>query len=115
MTDVASQAPVEGDERPVLTNRQGHEVYDNQNQRTVGARGPATLENYHFIEKITHFDRERIPERVVHARGAGAHGFSIDEAEVTYWGLCPACSPQSAPDQLATHHDTITSRKEAHA
>ncbi|KAB8145715.1 catalase [Chloroflexia bacterium SDU3-3] len=58
-----------------LTTRQGHPVYDNQNLRTVGSRGPATLENYHFIEKITHFDRERIPERVVHARGAGAHGF----------------------------------------
>ena len=57
-----------------LTTRQGHPVYDNQNQRTVGERGPATLENYHFIEKISHFDRERIPERVVHARGFVAHG-----------------------------------------
>ncbi len=59
----------------MLTNRQGHPVYDNQNQRTVGARGPATLENYHFLEKISHFDRERIPERVVHARGATAFGY----------------------------------------
>ena len=58
-----------------LTNRQGHPVYDNQNQRTVGERGPATLENYQFLEKISHFDRERIPERVVHARGFLAHGF----------------------------------------
>ena len=62
-------------EQPVLTNRQGHPVYDNQNTRTIGDRGPITLENYQFIEKITHFDRERIPERVVHARGAGAHGY----------------------------------------
>jgi catalase len=74
MTDVASQPPAEGDDRPVLTTRQGHQVYDNQNQRTVGVRGPATLENYHFLEKISHFDRERIPERVVHARGALAYG-----------------------------------------
>ncbi|CAA9228914.1 MAG: Catalase KatE [uncultured Blastococcus sp.] len=75
MTDVASQgpAPTEAD-RPILTNRQGHPVYDNQNQRTVGARGPATLENYQFLEKISHFDRERIPERVVHARGFVAYG-----------------------------------------
>jgi catalase len=58
-----------------LTTRQGHPVHDNQNLRTVGNRGPTTLENYPFLEKITHFDRERIPERVVHARGAGAHGF----------------------------------------
>jgi catalase len=74
MTDVSSQPPAEGDERDVLTTRQGHPVYDNQNQRTVGDRGPATLENYQFLEKISHFDRERIPERVVHARGATAFG-----------------------------------------
>jgi catalase len=75
MTDVASQPTRAGENRPVLTNRQGHPVYDNQNQRTVGARGPATLENYQFLEKISHFDRERIPERVVHARGVTAYGF----------------------------------------
>ena len=60
---------------PGLTTRQGHPVHDNQNNRTVGERGPTVLENYHFLEKISHFDRERIPERVVHARGAGAHGY----------------------------------------
>ncbi|MGW9402637.1 catalase [Arthrobacter sp. NPDC055585] len=52
----------------------GHPVSDNQNTRTVGSRGPATLENYQFLEKISHFDRERIPERVVHARGFVAYG-----------------------------------------
>jgi catalase len=57
-----------------LTNRQGHPVTNNQSQRTVGCRGPATLENYQFLEKISHFDRERIPERVVHARGFVAYG-----------------------------------------
>ncbi|MGD0714670.1 MAG: catalase [Gaiellaceae bacterium] len=57
-----------------LTTRQGHPVHDNQSQRTVGDRGPATLENYQFLEKISHFDRERIPERIVHARGFVAHG-----------------------------------------
>ena len=63
----------------VLTNRQGHPIVNNQSQRTVGNRGPATLENYQFLEKITHFDRERIPERVVHARGFVCYG----ELEVT--------------------------------
>ncbi|MCO1660006.1 catalase [Pseudonocardia humida] len=83
MTDVASQGPTSGDEREVLTDRQGHPIHDNQNQRTIGARGPATLENYHFLEKISHFDRERIPERVVHARGFVAYG----EFEATgKWG-----------------------------
>ena len=75
MTDVSSMGPSTEDTRRVLTNRQGHPVYDNQNQRTVGPRGPAALENYQFLEKISHFDRERIPERVVHARGAVAYGY----------------------------------------
>ena len=61
--------------RRTLTNRQGHPVSNNQSQRTIGPRGPATLENYQFLEKMSHFDRERIPERVVHARGFVAHGF----------------------------------------
>lgn len=68
-------AKKEDGEREILTTRQGHPVRDNQNIRTVGNRGPATLENYHFIEKISHFDREEVPERVVHARGSGAFGY----------------------------------------
>jgi catalase len=64
-----------------LTTRQGHPVTNNESQRTVGSRGPATLENYHFLEKISHFDRERIPERVVHARGVTAYG--VFEADGT--------------------------------
>ncbi|ASK60729.1 catalase [Virgibacillus phasianinus] len=71
----ADQRTAEGEDSKTLTTRQGHPVKYNQNIRTVGNRGPATLENYHFIEKISHFDRERVPERVVHARGAGAHGY----------------------------------------
>jgi catalase len=63
------------DDKPTLTTRQGHPIRDNQSTRTVGERGPATLENYQFIEKMAHFDRERIPERVVHARGTVAHGY----------------------------------------
>ncbi|MCP2043858.1 catalase [Pontibacter sp. HSC-36F09] len=65
-----------------LTTRQGHPVTDNQNIRTLGSSGPATMENYHFIEKISHFDRERVPERVVHARGAGAHGVFVSYGTV---------------------------------
>ena len=62
------------EQRPTLTTRQGHPIHNNQQSRTVGSRGPATLENYQFLEKMSHFDRERIPERVVHARGFVAHG-----------------------------------------
>ena len=59
----------------VLTTNQGVAVADNQNSLKAGERGPALLEDFILREKITHFDHERIPERVVHARGSGAHGF----------------------------------------
>lgn len=72
---LSSKTSAENESEETLTNRQGHPVTDNQNMRTVGNRGPTTLENYDFLEKVSHFDRERIPERVVHARGAGAHGY----------------------------------------
>ena len=58
-----------------LTTNQGVPVTDNQNSLTVGERGPVLLQDVQFIEKMAHFDRERIPERVVHAKGAGAHGY----------------------------------------
>ncbi|MBH0238003.1 catalase [Methylobrevis albus] len=64
----------EGD-TPVLTTAQGAPVADDQNSLRAGARGPALIDDFHFREKIFHFDHERIPERVVHARGYGAHGF----------------------------------------
>lgn len=66
---------VAGDGRPSLTTQQGVVVGDDQNTLRVGERGPAALEDFHFREKIFHFDHERIPERVVHARGYGAHGY----------------------------------------
>ncbi|WP_422397299.1 catalase [Sphingopyxis kveilinensis] len=58
-----------------LTTQQGIPVSDDQNSLKQGARGPTLLEDFHFREKIFHFDHERIPERVVHARGYGAHGY----------------------------------------
>ena len=58
-----------------LTTNQGVAVADNQSSLKVGLRGPTMLEDFILREKITHFDHERIPERVVHARGSGAHGF----------------------------------------
>ncbi|WP_306224642.1 catalase C [Bosea beijingensis] len=63
------------DGHDVLTTAQGAPVADDQNTLRAGARGPALIDDFHFREKIFHFDHERIPERVVHARGYGAHGF----------------------------------------
>ena len=59
----------------VLTTNQGVPIADNQNSLKAGLRGPALLEDFILREKITHFDHERIPERIVHARGSAAHGF----------------------------------------
>ena len=65
-----------GGGRPSLTTQQGVPVADDQNTLKAGERGPALLEDFHFREKLFHFDHERIPERVVHARGVrGARVF----------------------------------------
>jgi len=66
---------IAGSDIPSLTTQQGVPVADDQNSLRIGARGPTVLEDFHFREKIFHFDHERIPERVVHARGFGAHGY----------------------------------------
>jgi catalase len=66
---------VAGGDVAVLTTQQGIPVSDDQNSLKVGYRGPTLLEDFHFREKIFHFDHERIPERVVHARGFGVHGY----------------------------------------
>ena len=58
-----------------LTTNQGLRINDDQNSLKAGERGPSLLEDFHLREKITHFDHERIPERVVHARGSAAHGY----------------------------------------
>ena len=63
------------DKGNLLTTQQGVVISDNQNSLKVGARGPTLLEDFVLREKINHFDHERIPERVVHARGSAAHGY----------------------------------------
>ncbi|WP_164263139.1 catalase [Stenotrophomonas maltophilia] len=64
-----------GGTHPVMTTDQGIPVADNQNSLRQGPRGPTLLEDFLLREKITHFDHERIPERIVHARGSAAHGY----------------------------------------
>jgi catalase len=65
----------EDGEGQYLTTNQGLRINDDQNTLKAGERGPSLLEDFHFREKMTHFDHERIPERIVHARGAAAHGY----------------------------------------
>jgi len=69
-----AQARVDGAKHALTTN-QGVPIADNQNSLKAGLRGPSLLEDFILREKITHFDHERIPERIVHARGSAAHGY----------------------------------------
>lgn len=64
-----------GSEDFALTTNQGVRIADDQNSLRAGNRGPTLLEDFILREKITHFDHERIPERIVHARGSAAHGY----------------------------------------
>jgi len=78
-----------------MTGNQGVRISDDQNSLKASTRGPTLLEDFHLREKITHFDHERIPERVVHARGAAAHGvFQVykDLSDLTSAGLL--CDPK---------------------
>ena len=63
------------DTHPIMTTAQGCPVSDDQNSLKAGASGPTLMEDHVLREKLFHFDHERIPERVVHARGYGAHGY----------------------------------------
>jgi catalase len=68
-----------------VTTSGGAPLGDNQNSLTVGRRGPVLMQDLLLIEKMAHFNRERIPERVVHAKGSGAHGVFEVTQDVTKW------------------------------
>ncbi|NMG05622.1 catalase [Brasilonema sp. UFV-L1] len=68
-----------------LTTSFGIPVSDNQNSLTAGSDGPVLMQDFQLVEKLAQFNRERIPERVVHAKGAGAHGYFEVTADVTQW------------------------------
>jgi len=72
-------------DRRILTTESGTPVADNQNSQTAGVDGPVLLQDQHLIEKLARFNRERIPERIVHARGSGAHGHFELTSDVSRW------------------------------
>src|SRR3984885_3608953 len=80
----ATEEAIMADEKKIMTTDAGRPVGDNQNSLTVGPRGPVVFEDFLLFEKMAHFNRERIPERVVHAKGSGAHGhFVCTSSEIT--------------------------------
>ena len=68
-----------------MTTAGGQPVSENQHSLTAGERGPVLLQDFHLIEKLAHFDRERIPERVVHAKGSGAYGTLTITQDITQY------------------------------
>ncbi len=72
-------------DRKTLTTESGAPVADNQNSQTAGPSGPVLMQDHLLIEKLAHFERERIPERVVHAKGSGAYGTFEVTTDVTHW------------------------------
>lgn len=68
-----------------MTTSSGSPVVDNQNSETAGSRGPVLMQDFHLLEKLAHFNRERVPERVVHAKGAGAFGYFEVTHDVSQW------------------------------
>ena len=72
--------------KPILTTESGAPVADNQNSQTAGPHGPTLLQDQYLIEKLARFNRERIPERIVHAVGTGAYGYlEVTNPDVPRW------------------------------
>jgi len=89
------------DKRPTLTTSAGTPVTDNQNSLSAGPRGPLLLQDYQLIEKLAHQNRERIPERPVHAKGWGAHGTLTITGDISRYTKAKCLQPGAVTDMLA--------------
>lgn len=93
--------------RPTLTTTAGAPVADNQNSITAGARGPVLLQDYQLIEKLAHQNRERIPERVVHAKGWGAFGTLTVTNDITKYTRAKVFSEVGKKTELIARFSTV--------
>jgi len=94
-----------------LTTAAGIPVGDNQNSVTAGARGPVLMQDFHLIEKMAHFNRERIPERVVHAKGAGAYGTFTVTKDITQYSKANVFSKVGQQTPLLIRFSTVGGEK----
>jgi catalase len=94
-------------EHKVLTTESGAPVVDNQNSQTAGPGGPVLLQDHHLIEKLARFDRERIPERVVHAKGSGAFGHFEVTRDVTQWNRAKFLSEIGKRTEVFARFSTV--------
>lgn len=94
--------------RKRLTTASGAPVGDNQNSITAGDRGPTLIQDVHFLEKLAHFDRERIPERVVHAKGAGAFGyFEVTNDEISKYTKADFLKEKGKKTEMFARFSTV--------
>jgi catalase len=94
-----------------LTTAFGIPVGDDQNSMTAGIRGPVLMQDVHLLEKLAHFDRERIPERVVHAKGAGAYGYFEVTADVTKYTKAKFLSEIGKKTEVFVRFSTVGGEK----
>ncbi len=94
-----------------LTTESGSPVTDNQNSQTVGPGGPVLLQDHHLIEKLARFERERIPERVVHAKGSGAYGYFEVTKDVAHWTKAKFLSPVGKRTELFVRFSIVAGEK----
>ncbi|PZX61281.1 catalase [Algoriphagus ratkowskyi] len=94
-----------------LTTNQGLKINDDQNSLLAGERGPTLLEDFHFREKMTHFDHERIPERIVHARGSGAHGYFESYGDLSEFTKAGFLNSKGKRTPVFTRFSTVAGSK----
>ncbi|MGQ2838698.1 catalase, partial [Leptospira interrogans] len=97
--------------RKTLTTAGGHPVSQNQHSLTAGPRGPVLIQDTHLIEKLAHFNRERIPERVVHAKGAGAYGTLTITQDLTKYSRASIFSKKGKQTSLFLRFSTVAGEK----
>lgn len=102
------EADFDGEDRDALTTNSGEAVPNNQNTRTAGPDGPALMDDYHYFEKMAQFNRERIPERVVHAKGGGAYGtFTVTNDEISDYTIADMFSEVGKETPMFARFSTV--------
>ncbi len=95
------------DKPKTMTNYAGIPVADNQNSITAGERGPVLMQDFHLIEKMAQFNRERVPERVVHAKGSGAFGYFVVTQDITRYTKAKLFSAVGKKTEIFARFSTV--------
>src|SRR3990172_12171416 len=97
--------------RKILTTSSGAPVVDDQNSVTAGPRGPLLIQDWQLVEKLAQFNRERIPERIVHAKGSGAHGTFTVTKDVTRYSSAKLFDTIGKQTPVFVRFSTVGDRK----